>query len=111
MIVADRSSVVKWRPVAVIVGGALIPWMGTELRGVAQVVARPLWERKVVGSSPATPTGLGFACFARSFPPRYFAVIFFPHSYPPLVVDLPTLILAHLRVLSHQRKCRALFFG
>lgn len=26
------------------------------LRGMAQLVARPLWEREAVGSSPATPT-------------------------------------------------------
>ncbi len=36
-----------------------LPKMGKSLRrqrGVAQLVARPLWERKAVGSSPATPT-------------------------------------------------------
>jgi hypothetical protein len=28
-------------------------------RGVAQLVARPLWEREVIGSNPVTPTYKG----------------------------------------------------
>ena len=34
-------------------------------RSIAQLVARPLWERQVAGSNPATPTKLGYRLTVR----------------------------------------------
>ncbi len=40
--------------------GGSSPLLGTHsLRGLAQLVERPLWEREVTGSSPVSPTQAG----------------------------------------------------
>jgi hypothetical protein len=46
--------------------------MSRKLRGVAQLVARVLWEHEVAGSNPVTPTISG----KRAFP---WATVFFSH--------------------------------
>lgn len=40
------------------------------LRGVAQLVARTVWDREVAGSSPATPTCAGVAQLVERLPSK-----------------------------------------